>query len=1040
MTKAQPKAPVMNATTTKTHYAELHCLSNFSFQRGASDAKELFANAKRLGYSALAITDECSLAGIVRAHEAALDVDLKLLIGSEFRLPDGLHLVLLTPDHDAYTQLCRLITHGRRNAPKGRYALTRADFQHGLDRCLALWIPGERILEADARWLREHFSGRAWIGVTQLLQADDAERLDALQKLGRETGLPLVATGGVHYHERSRRRLHDVMTAIRLGCTVAEAGHALFPNGERHLRPITTLRRLYPPELLEETLRIAARCHFKLTELRYKYPYELVPADRTPILHLRCLVLDGAWERWPQGMAPKIAWQLEQELQLIEALAYEQYFLTVADIVRWARAKEILCQGRGSAANSAVCYALGITEIDPAESKLLFGRFLSRERGEPPDIDVDFEHQRREEVMQYIYGRYGRERAALAATVICYRPRSALRDVGKALGFSPDQVDALAKSMYWFDDTAAMAQRFGELGLDSTTPRARQLIYFVNALLGFPRHLSQHVGGFVISETPLHTLVPVENAAMKDRTIIQWDKNDLESLNLLKVDCLALGMLSALRRCLELLQPLPDAPRRIQDIPLGDAATYDMLCRAESIGVFQVESRAQMSMLPRLRPRCYYDLVIQVAIVRPGPIQGDMVHPYLRRRRGEEQVEYPKPALREVLQRTLGVPLFQEQVMEIAMVAASFSAGEADQLRRAMAAWQRRGGIDHFRERLVQGMLRNGYEQAFAERIYKQIQGFGDYGFPESHAAGFAKLAYVSAWLKCHHPAAFCAALINSWPMGFYAPAQLVADARRNGVGFRPVDVLFSGWDCSLEPDADSRQPAVRLGLRMIAGFAEKDGKALLQARAERAFQSVDDLFLRSGLSRKSLNALARAGALASLSGHRHEARWATLGIERLPGFLAGTSAAEARPALAAPSEGQDIVADYRSTGLTLGRHPLAVLRPRFDRLRVCRATDLAALRSGSQVRIAGLVTHRQKPGTASGVMFMSIEDETGVSNLIVWPSIQEAQRQHLIGSRLIIAAGELQNEQGVINVVVRKARDYSHWLGGIAAPSRDFH
>ncbi|HSW12430.1 MAG TPA: error-prone DNA polymerase [Solimonas sp.] len=1019
-------------------YAELHCLSNFSFQRGASHAKELVQRAAELGYAALAITDECSLAGIVRAHDAALEAGLKLLVGAEFRLADGLQLVLLAPDHDAYSQLCRLITRGRRQAGKGRYQLARADFQHDLDRCLAIWTPGKAIEADDAHWLREHFPRRGWIGVTQLLLADDAERLETLQALGLETGLPCVAIGGVHYHVRERRRLHDVMTAIRLGCSVAAAGHALFPNGERHLRPIATLQRLYPPALLAETLRIAERCQFKLTELRYRYPQEVVPAGSTPIGHLRELVQQGSARRWPAGVAAKVSAQLEQELQLIAELQYEHYFLTVADIVRWAREQGILCQGRGSAANSAVCYALGVTEMDPAISNLLFGRFLSRERGEPPDIDVDFEHQRREEVMQYVYRRYGRERAALAATVIRYQPRSALRDVGRALGFSPDHIDALAKSMYWFDDTEQMVQRFVQLGLDPQAPMSRQLIGFVRELLQFPRHLSQHVGGFVISEAPLHTLVPVENAAMEDRTIIQWDKDDLESLKLLKVDCLALGMLSAIRRCFDLLAPLPGAPRRMQDIADDDGPTYDMLCRADSVGVFQVESRAQMSMLPRLKPRCHYDLVIQVAIVRPGPIQGDMVHPYLRRRDGKEPVEYYNKALERVLGRTLGVPLFQEQVMEIAMVAASFTAGEADNLRRSMAAWQRRGGLDHLQERLISGMLANGYPQEFAERIYKQILGFGDYGFPESHAAGFAKLAYVSAWLKCHYPAAFCAALINSWPMGFYAPAQLVADARRHGVEFLPVDVSRSDWDCSLEP-ADAAQPAVRLGLRMVSGLAEEQGLALVQARREQAFASVDDLAHRLRLSRKSLDALARADALATLSGDRHQARWSTLGVERLPGFLDGHAATEPPAALSAPSEGQDIVADYRSTGLTLRRHPLAVLRPRLDRLRVRRAAELPTLRNGQTVRVAGIVTHRQRPGTASGVIFMSIEDESGTANLIVWPRVQETLRHEIIGSTLIIVSGELQTADGVTNVVLARARDYSHWLGGMTLESRDF-
>lgn len=1019
-------------------YAELHCLSNFSFQRGASHAKELVDRAQTLGYAALAITDECSLAGIVRAHDAAQEAGLKLLVGSEFRLPDGLQLVLLAPDHDAYSQLCRLITLARRQADKGSYRLERADLQQGLDRCLAIWIPGSVIRGSDAHWLREHFPSRGWIGITQLLQADDAERMDTLLALGREAGLPCAATGGVHYHVRERRRLHDVMTAIRLRCSVAEAGHELFPNGERHLRPLETLRKLYPRELLAETLRIAERCTFKLTELRYRYPREVVPPGYTPIGYLRHLVQEGSIRRWPGGTLPKVGKQLDQELQLIEELGYEHYFLTVADIVREAREMGILCQGRGSAANSAVCYALHVTEMDPAISNLLFGRFLSRERGEPPDIDVDFEHQRREEVMQYVYRRYGRERAALAATVIRYQPRSALRDVGRALGFSPDHIDALAKSMYWFDDAAKMVERFGQLGIDPEAPMSRNLLAFVQELLEFPRHLSQHVGGFVISEAPLHTLVPVENAAMEDRTIIQWDKDDLESLKLLKVDCLALGMLSALRRCFDLLAPLPGAPRRMQDIADGDQATYDMLGKADSVGVFQVESRAQMSMLPRLKPASHYDLTIQVAIVRPGPIQGDMVHPYLRRRSGKEKVDYPSEALEKVLKRTLGVPLFQEQVMEIAMVAASFTPGEADNLRRSMAAWKRRGGLEHLQGKLIGGMLKNGYTQEFAERIYQQILGFGDYGFPESHAAGFAKLAYVSAWLKCHHPAAFCAALINSWPMGFYAPAQLMADARRHGVEFRPVDVLHSDWDCTLEPPA-ARHPAVRLGLRMVSGFSEEDGLALMQARRGRPFSSVDDLAHRLKLSRKSLDALARADALAALGGHRHRARWATLGSERLPGMLAGHAAVEAPVELRTPTEGQDIVADYRSTGLTLRRHPLAVLRPKLDRLRVRRAAELPGLRSGQTVRVAGIVTHRQRPGTASGVIFMSIEDETGVANLIVWPRTQEELRHEIIGSTLVVVSGKLQAADGVVNVVMEKARDCSRWLGGMTLESRDF-
>lgn len=1026
-------------------YAELHCLSNFSFQRGASHAHELVQRASSLGYSALAITDECSLAGIVRAHDAAQEQGLKLIVGSEFRLADGLHLVLLAPDHDAYTQLCQLITLGRRSASKGRYQLARVDLERHLDRCLAIWIPGETIAVADAHWLQRHFTRNGWIGVEQLLRADDLQRLDILQSLGGATGLPLVATGGVHYHERERRRLHDVITAIRLGCSVRDAGHALFQNGERHLRSLKALERLYPPELLEESVRIAERCQFRMDQLKYEYPEELVPAGRTATQHLRERVVEGTKWRWPAGTPREVAKRLDDELALIAELKYEHYFLTVADIVHHARHElKILCQGRGSAANSAVCYALGITEVNPAESKLLFGRFLSRERNEPPDIDVDFEHDRREQVMQYIYSRYGRDRTALAATVIRYRPRSAIRDIGKALGFSPDQIDALAKSMYWFDKTNSLDERILEAGLNPCSTGVRQLVDFVTTLIGFPRHLSQHVGGFVISNRPLCELVPVENAAMENRTIIQWDKEDLESLKLLKVDCLALGMLAAIRRSLDLISAFRGKPFGYEDIPRRSRTTYSMLCRGDSVGVFQVESRAQMSMLPRLKPRCHYDLVIQVAIVRPGPIQGGMVHPYLRRRSGKEPVDYIKPELQRVLKRTLGVPLFQEQVMEITMVAAGFTPGEADEVRRSMAAWQRRGGLHHLEQKLKDGMRENGYAEEFADRIYQQILGFGDYGFPESHASSFARLVFASAWLKRRHPAAFCAGLINSWPMGFYAPAQLIADARRHGVQFRPADVSVSDWDCRLEDsgeyDTKGRPiPAVRLGLRLLSGIAEADGLAVMRARDAMPFRDADDLAHRAGLSRRTLDALARGDALRSLHGHRHRARWAAAGVERLPGFLQGRSATEKEMPLPAPGEGADIVADYRSTGLTLRRHPLALLRPRLDRLRVQQARHLAQLPNGREVRVAGIVTHRQRPGTASGVMFMSLEDETGLSNLIVWPKILEQQRQHLLASSLMIVAGELQNENGVINVVVRKARDYSRWLGNLRTESRDF-
>jgi error-prone DNA polymerase len=1018
-------------------YAELVCCSNFSFLRGASHPFELVKRAKEAGYAALAITDECSLAGVVRAHEVAKEVGLQLLIGSQFRFPEGDRLVLLAPDHDAYSEISALITQGRRASSKGTYKLGRGDFVRA-KHCIGLWLPGAGVDRVAAEWFAALPLARSAIGFTHDLSQDSDRRLDQMCVVGNRLGLELVAAGDVHYHARDRRRLHDVLTATRNKTTVDRIGRAGFANGERHLRPLATLRKLYPEDLLARTADIASQCQFSLSQLHYEYPHELVPEGETAMSHLRALTEAGIRRRWPAGIELKVREQIERELVLIADLQYEHYFLTVADIVTFARSQGILCQGRGSAANSAVCYVLGVTEVDPARVSMLFERFISKERAEPPDIDVDFEHQRREDVIQYIYRKYGRERAALAATVICYRWRMAVRDVGKALGLPLDLVDALSKNLHWFEGKNALLTQLQALGFDPKARVVGHLIVLVKELLGFPRHLSQHVGGFVISQHPLHTLVPVENAAMPDRTIIQWDKEDLEALGLLKVDCLALGMLSAIRRALEMVGKFEGREFRMQDVPAEDPATYEMLGRGESVGVFQVESRAQMSMLPRLKPKNYYDLVIEVAIIRPGPIQGGMVHPYLRRRQGIEPVEYPSPDLEKVLSRTLGVPLFQEQVMQIAMVAAGFSAGEADLVRRSMAAWQRRGGLEHFRDKLYHGMLSRGYEPEFAERIFNQVLGFGSYGFPESHSASFALLVYVSAWLRCWRPAAFVAGLLNSWPMGFYAPAQLVADARRNGVAFRDADVQYSEWDCTLERGAGIK-PDVRLGLRMVKGLAETQAQDIVAARSTAPFDSVDDLAHRARLNRRNLDLLARANALQSIAGHRRLARWGALGVERLPGMLAGTSAHESAIELAAPSEGQDIVADFRSMGLTLGRHPLELLRTRLKRLGVRRAADLNQTPNGSRVRVAGIVTHRQRPETASGVVFISLEDESGISNLIIWPRTLEQQRLPVLGARLMVVEGQLQSEQGVIHVVAQRIRDYSAWLGALDAPSRDF-
>ncbi|HUX25701.1 MAG TPA: error-prone DNA polymerase, partial [Burkholderiales bacterium] len=793
-------------------YAELHCLSNFSFLRGASHPEELVARAHQLGYSALALTDECSFAGVVRAHAAARECGLPLILGSEIQLADGPKLVLLATEREGYGNLSELITRGRRRGVKGRYILEAKDLDQGLPSCLALLLPGAVPDAAQARWLAERFPARAWIAAELLCGANDKARLAALRALGEACGLPLVAAGDVHMHVRSRRRLQDTLTAIRLGKSVAQCGLALYPNAERHLRLRLRLANLYPRELLDETLRIAARCSFSLDCLRYEYPEEIAPPGVTPSDYLRRLTEAGLSRRFPAGAPDKVRALVEHELALIAELAYESYFLTVHDIVSFARERGILCQGRGSAANSAVCYVLGITEVDPARMSMLFERFISRERKEPPDIDVDFEHQRREEVIQYIYAKYGRERAALAATVIRYRPKSAIRDCGKALGLELAQVERLAKSLSWWDRRQNLPERLREAGFDPGNPTIVRLLALADALIGFPRHLSQHVGGFVIARGLLSRLVPIENTAMPDRSVIQWDKDDLDALGLLKVDVLALGMLSAIKRALEFIGTQRGTRFAMSDVPAEDPEVYAMIQQADTVGVFQIESRAQMSMLPRLKPANFYDLVIEVAIVRPGPIQGGMVHPYLRRRQGLDPVSYPSDAVREVLARTLGIPIFQEQVMQLAVVAAGFTPGEADQLRRSMAAWRRKGGLEHFEQRLIQGMGERGYAREFAERIYQQILGFGEYGFPESHSASFALLVYVSAWLKRHHPAAFLAALLNSQPMGFYAPAQLVQDARRHGVEILPVDVLASDWECTLEHCAGAA-PAVRLGL-----------------------------------------------------------------------------------------------------------------------------------------------------------------------------------------------------------------------------------
>lgn len=1035
-------------------YAELLCCSNFTFLRGASHAEELVARAQTLGYTALAITDECSMAGIARAHLAAKKARLPLMVGSQFRVhgqgarTGDFTLALLATSLQGYGNLCEFITRLRRSSEKGTYRLTLSGIDPGgLADCIAIVVPPRQATpaqtDATARWLLDAFLGRCWLGVTQLRLMDDEIHLQRLRQASELTAVPLVAVGDVHMHVRSRKPLQDVLTAIRIGRPLTDCGYALTPNAEQHLRTRLRLAQCFPPDLLAETLRIAQRCTgWSLDEMRYQYPAEVVPPGLTPAQHLRALADAGARDRWPEGVPTRIRAQIEHELTLITELGYEHYFLTVHDIVAFARSQGILCQGRGSAANSAVCYCLGITAVDPARSSLLFERFISRERNEPPDIDVDFEHERREEVIQYLYRKYGRDRAALTATVISYRPRSTVRDVGKALGFDEVTLMRLASGHRWWDEDGLADTRLREAGLDPDSLAVRQLVTLVRQLLGFPRHLSQHTGGFVLTRGPLARLVPIENASMPERTVIQWDKDDLDAMGLLKVDVLALGMLTAIRKSLDFIGQRRGRPMPLHTIPDKDVATFDMICAADTVGVFQIESRAQMAMLPRLRPRTFYDLVIEVALVRPGPIQGGAVHPYLRRRQGKEPIDYPK-GLEAALERTLGVPVFQEQCMQIAMIAADFTPGEADGLRRAMGAWRRTGGLGAYEQRLIDGMTRNGYPLDFAQRVVEQVKGFSSYGFPESHAVSFALLVYDSCWIKRHHPAEFLAAMLNSQPLGFYSPSQLVQDAQRHGVQVRPADVSHSDWDCTLEdmppPDAPGH-PVVRLGLRLISGLSEAEAMRIRAARCKHCFTSTEDLALRAQIDRQALQQLAAADALQSLAGHRRQQVWDAAALQAAPEILRRAPVNETALQLDEAPEGEAIVWDYTSTGLTLRRHPLALLRERLSQRRFMTAAELKEAPDGRLVRACGIVTCRQQPGTSKGVVFVTLEDETGTVQVIVWRALRERQRSELTGSRLMGVYGVWQRDGAVCNLIAGRLENLNPLLGRLAPQSRDFH
>lgn len=1035
--------------TSPDAFAELHCKSNFSFLYGASHPEELVAQAAELGYRGIAITDECSLAGVVKAHMEAKKRGIHLVIGAEFLLTEGIKIVMLAPHRGAYGQLSTLISRARKHSEKGSYRLSIDDLSWGVAECFVLWVPlttTMSVLLDQGRRLRSLLP-QLWIALELLQNGDDLDLAATALTLSMKLDLPVVACNDVHMHVTQRKPLQDVLTAIRLKTSVKELGTALYANRERHLRSIARLRLLYPTEMLQESVTILERCRFSLDELRYEYPEELVPEHLTPSQFLRQITLAGAAERWPAGVPEDVRELVETELDLIEKLKYEYFFITVYDIVQFARSENILCQGRGSAANSAVCYCLNITEVDPSRLHLLFERFVSKERNEPPDIDVDFEHERREDVIQYIYKKYGRDRAAIAATLITYRPRSAVRDVGKALGLSVDLVDLLAKSLAWWDQQDVLEARCATAGVNPNSSTVQQFLIMVQEILGFPRHLSQHVGGFVISRGPLAQLVPIENAAMKDRTVIQWDKDDLEALGLLKIDVLALGMLTAIRKTIDLLNEFHGIELTVNDIPPEDPLTYEMLQRGDSVGVFQVESRAQMSMLPRLKPRTFYDLVIEVAIVRPGPIQGNMVHPYLRRRQGLEPITYSSNAVRGVLERTLGIPIFQEQVIELAMVAAGFSAGEADQLRRAMAAWKRRGGLQQFEAKLIDGMMARGYDQDFAKRVFEQIKGFGDYGFPESHSASFALLVYVSAWLKRHEPAAFCCGLLNSLPMGFYSPSQLIQDALRHGIESRPVDVQCSGWHHRLEKQPEPiagryddirDQGAIRLGFRLIKGLSEAAG---LRIEKCQPFRDGNDLATRAKLSATELGCLARAGALASISGHRYQAHWDMAGIQPQAGLWKVADQQDGYRSsvqLPAPTMGQDLLADYSYLTLTLGPHPLQLLRD-HTALNGCRsARQLNDSRHGQPIRVAGLVTCRQRPSSASGVVFLTLEDETGNINVLVWTSVLERYRSQLLQGQLLQIKGTVEREGEVIHVIAGHVIDHTELLAKLGDASED--
>lgn len=1120
------------------HYTELHCKSNFSFLEGASHADELFRRASELGYSGLAITDRNSLAGIVRAHTASKDSNLRLIVGVELNPFDGPPLVVWPQDHVAYGRLCRLISRGRLRREKGSCQISWRDvieLSHGMlaglllrqpvadelpdadklfyeDQTAFPWEFSEeagrssqdyadkfpaQTLSADAlpwlshpinshtkrlpeyefepssdegwlAWLtffRDHFGDRGYLLCQLHRGVDDRAKLQRYDRLSRSSEVPLVASGDVQYHCRERSLLHDCLLATRLNSTIDQVASERLANSQYFLRSTQQIAAIYSdfPEAIQRTQEIADRIRFSLDDLRYHYPTELAPEGKTPIQFLKELTWLGAKQRYPRGVPDRVVSMLRHEIKLIEELGYEAYFLTVWDLVRFARSRDILCQGRGSAANSVVCYCLEITSVDPNRLDLLFERFISKERNEAPDIDVDFEHQRREEVLQYIFTKYGRHRAGMTATVITYRIRSAIRDAGRALGISLDRIDGLSKLVDARLAEGSLAERAAECGIDPQSEVGRRFLYLVENLIGFPRHLSQHVGGMVITEDWLCELCPIENASMDGRTVIQWDKDDLDELGILKVDCLSLGMLSAIHRCFDLIEQHYGRQLTLATVPSEDPAVYEMICQADTIGVFQIESRAQMSMLPRLRPRCFYDLVIEVAIVRPGPIQGQMVHPYLTARRSGQHPNYPNDAIRQVLEKTMGVPIFQEQAMRLAVVAAGFTPGEADLLRRAMAAWRRPGLIDQFRKKLLDGMLGNGLSQQFAEQVFTQIRGFGEYGFPESHAASFALLVYVSCWLKHYFPDAFCTALLNSQPMGFYAPAQLMQDAQKHGVTIGPIDVNCSLWESSIESTAivsqkpemihqnevlsPCSQPTLRIGLHAIRGLPKSVGEQIVAIRLRNgSYQDVSDLTRRCKLPQSVIGRLANAGALESISGNRRAAYWQALGQQHTPSnhqLFEACSIDFDEPVpdtLGSMQDVEEVYADYETTGFSLRAHPISFVRSQLDSQRVTTSQNLKLVRDGSFVRVAGLVLIRQRPSTAKGITFVTLEDEFGSMNLVIKPNTWQLHYKVARQSNSWLVHGVVENRENLIHVVVGRIDDLTQHVKGFSSRSRDFH